>query len=134
MFQSQLARPQGWPQLHSVRLTSTALVPVLALVIAAQDANRPLVTSSRITVAAFGRMPDGTQIDGYSIRNLRGTSMHVITYGGIITSLRTVDRFGQFDDVVLGFDSLDFYRTDSPYFGAIVGRYANRIARGRFTL
>lgn len=79
-------------------------------------------------------MPDGTQVDGYKIRNARGTSMHVITYGGIITSLRTADRNGQFDDVVLGFDNLEPYLKDPPYFGAIVGRYANRIAKGRFTV
>jgi len=94
----------------------------------------PTMTAPRVSKAPFGRMPDGTQIDGYTVRNTRGTSMHVITYGGIITSLRTPDRRGQFDDVVLGFDSLEPYLKDPPYFGAVVGRYANRIARGRFTL
>ncbi len=79
-------------------------------------------------------MPDGMQVDGYTIRNARGTSMHVIAYGAIITSLRTADRNGRFADVVLGFDDLAAYLKDSPYFGAIVGRYANRIAQGRFTL
>jgi aldose 1-epimerase len=58
----------------------------------------------------------------------------VITYGGIITSLSTRDREGRFDDIVLGFDDLDGYVKDSPYFGAIIGRYENRIAKGRFTL
>jgi aldose 1-epimerase len=57
-----------------------------------------------------------------------------MTYGGIITSLRVADRSGRVDDIVLGFDSLSGYLKDSPYFGAIVGRYANRIAKGRFTL
>ena len=79
-------------------------------------------------------MPDGTQVTGYTIRNARGASMHVITYGAIITSLRTADRNGRIDDIVLGFDDLEGYLKDSPYFGAIVGRYANRIAKGRFTL
>ena len=60
--------------------------------------------------------------------------MHVTTYGGIITSLRTADRTGKFSDIVLGYDSLEGYLRDSPYFGAIVGRYANRVGRGRFTL
>ena len=58
----------------------------------------------------------------------------MITYGGIITALRTPDRSGHFDDVVLGYDSLAGYLGGSPYFGAIVGRYANRIAKGEFTL
>jgi aldose 1-epimerase len=111
-----------------MRLVTAVMLPILAVDIAVQE------TSSRITRAPFGRMPDGTQVDGYTIRNARGTSMHVITYGGIITSLRTADRNGQFDDVVLGFDSLDPYLTNSPYFGAIIGRYANRIAKGRLSV
>jgi galactose mutarotase-like enzyme/glycogen debranching enzyme len=96
--------------------------------------DRTTMTGPRVSRAPFGRMPDGTQVDGYTVRNTRGTSMHVITYGAIITSLRTADRNGRFDDIVLGFDSLDGYLKDPPYFGAIVGRYANRIAKGRFTL
>ena len=88
----------------------------------------------RVTRAPFGRLPDGTQVDGYTIRNARGTSLHVITYGAIITSLSTRDARGHFDDIVLGFDSLAGYLKDSPYFGAIIGRYENRIAKGRFTL
>ena len=91
-------------------------------------------TAPRVTKAPFGRLPDGTNVDGYAIHNSRGTTLHVITYGGIITSLRTADRAGALDDIVLGFDSLAGYLKDSPYFGAIVGRYANRIAKGRFTL
>jgi aldose 1-epimerase len=70
----------------------------------------------------------------YTIRNSSGVEARILTYGGIIASLRTPDRNGVFDDIVLGFDSLSSYVHDSPYFGAIVGRYANRIANGRFTL
>jgi aldose 1-epimerase len=92
------------------------------------------MTSPRVTKSLYGHLPDGTPVDGYTIRNDRGTTMHVITYGGIITSLRVADRTGKFDDIVLGYDSLAGYLKDSPYFGAIVGRYANRIAKGRFTL
>ena len=92
------------------------------------------MTEPRVTKDSFGRLPDGTPVDGYTIRNSRGVTMHVITYGGIITSLRVPDRAGHFDDIVLGFDSLSGYLKDSPYFGAIVGRYANRIAKGKFTV
>ncbi len=92
------------------------------------------MTKPSVTRAPFGRMPDGTEVDGYTVRNSRGMSLHVMTYGGIITSLRTPDRQGHLDDIVLGFDNLSGYLNDPPYFGAIVGRYANRIARGRFTL
>ena len=84
--------------------------------------------------AAFGMLPNGEAVDVITIGNTRGTEVRVATYGGIILSLRALDRDGQLDDVVLGYDDLDGYLRDSPYFGAIVGRYGNRIARGRFTL
>jgi len=92
------------------------------------------MTPPHVTKAPWGKLPDGTTVDGYTITNDRGTEMHVITYGGIITSLKTRDRAGKVDDIVLGYDSLAGYLKDSPYFGALVGRYANRIAKGRFTL
>jgi aldose 1-epimerase len=111
-----------------------AILLLLAVTACAQDSKRQAMTAPRVSRAAFGRMPDSVQVDGYTIRNARGTSLHVITYGAIITALRTADRHGRFDDVVLGFDDLGGYLKDTPYFGAIVGRYANRIALGRFTL
>jgi aldose 1-epimerase len=87
-----------------------------------------------ITKSAFGTLADGTPVDLFTLRNSSGIEARVMTYGGIIVSLRTPDRSGTLGDVVLGFDSLASYVHDSPYFGAIVGRYANRIAKGRFTL
>lgn len=95
---------------------------------------RGQTSSSRVSRAPFGRLPDRTQVDGYRIHNARGTSMQVITYGAIITSLRTRDAQGRYDDIVLGFDDLEGYVEESPYFGAVVGRFANRIAKGRFVL
>jgi aldose 1-epimerase len=82
----------------------------------------------------FGATRDGQPVDAFNFANVRGLAIRVITYGGIIVSLRTPDRAGRLGDIVLGFDTLDGYLSDSPYFGAIVGRYANRIAAGRFTL
>lgn len=82
----------------------------------------------------FATMPDGTAIDVFTLTNARGLELRAITYGGIITSLRTPDRNGQLADIVLGFDTLEGYLSDPPYFGAIIGRYGNRIAKGRFTL
>lgn len=95
---------------------------------------RAMPAQPRVARAPFGRLPDGALVEGYTIRNAPGTTMHVITWGGIIRSLRTRDRQGEIDDIVLGYDSLAGYLRDSPYFGAIVGRYANRIAGGRFEL
>lgn len=70
----------------------------------------------------------------FTLRNRHGIEVQLITYGGIITSIKTPDRGGRFSDIVLGYDDLGGYLKDSPYFGSIVGRYANRIARGEFTL
>ena len=87
-----------------------------------------------VTRAPFGRTPDGQDIEVFTLRNANGIEVKAITYGGIITSLKTPDRNGAMADIVLGFDSLDGYLGDHPYFGAIIGRYGNRIANGRFTL
>ena len=87
-----------------------------------------------VTRAPFGRLPDGRAVELFTLTNAHGVEVRAMTYGGTITVIRTPDRNGQLDDIVLGFDSLAGYLGDSPYFGAIVGRYANRIARGQFTL
>jgi aldose 1-epimerase len=87
-----------------------------------------------ITAAPFGILADGRAVEIYTLRNRRGMDARIMTYGGVVISLRTPDRQGQFADVVLGFDSLDEYLKDSPYFGALIGRYGNRIARGHFSL
>jgi aldose 1-epimerase len=87
-----------------------------------------------ITKADFGKMPDGTPIEIYTLRNAKGMEATIMTYGGIVTSLKVPDKNGQFDDVVLGYDNLDGYLTNSPFFGALIGRYGNRIAKGKFTL
>jgi len=84
--------------------------------------------------APFGTAPDGTPVEVFTLTNKNGVETRILSYGGIIQSLKTPDRSGNVDDVVLGFDDLAGYVKSSPYFGAIVGRYGNRIARGRFTL
>ena len=84
--------------------------------------------------APFGNTPDGHDIEVFTLKNTSGIEVKAITYGGIITSLKTPDRSGAMADIVLGFDALDRYLADHPYFGAIIGRYGNRIARGRFML
>ena len=89
---------------------------------------------ARVTRTTFGTMPDRTVVDAYTLTNARGMEITAITYGGIITSLRVPDREGRMGDVVLGYDSLAGYLKASPYFGAIVGRYGNRIGRAQFTL
>jgi aldose 1-epimerase len=87
-----------------------------------------------ITKGLFGTMPDGTKIDVYTLRNSRGMEVKILTYGGILQSIQVPDRRGKPANVTLGFDNLTDYVERNPYFGGITGRYANRIAKGRFTL
>jgi aldose 1-epimerase len=87
-----------------------------------------------VTKAEFGKTPDGKQVDLYTLTNAHGMKAKIITYGGIITELDAPDRDGKMGDVVLGFDNLQSYLAGSPYFGALIGRVANRIAKGRFKL
>ena len=84
--------------------------------------------------APFGKMPDGQAVEVFTLRNANGVELKAIGYGGIITSLKVPDRTGKLDDIVLGFDSLEPYLKDHPFFGAIIGRYGNRIGKGQFTL
>lgn len=77
---------------------------------------------------------NGQPVEQITIVNKNGIELRAITYGGIITSLKTPDRDGKSGDIVLGFDSIDGYLGDHPFFGAIIGRYGNRIAKGRFTI
>ena len=92
------------------------------------------VSSATLVRAPFGVLPSGDSVHVYTLTNANGIEARILDYGGIVVSLRTPDRAGTFADIVLGFDSLSDYVKDSPYFGALVGRFANRIARGRFTL
>lgn len=87
-----------------------------------------------INRAPFGTTPDGSQVEAFTLTNANGIELKAISYGAIIVSLRVPDRTGRMDDIVLGYDSLQGYLRVSPYFGAIVGRYGNRIGSGRFTL
>lgn len=83
---------------------------------------------------SFGTAPDGHAVEALTLTNARGTTARLLTYGGVLQSLRVRDRHGAIDDVTLGYDTLDGYLADRAYFGALIGRYGNRIARGRFTL
>jgi aldose 1-epimerase len=87
-----------------------------------------------ITRAPFGTTPTGDAVDAFTLANAHGLELRAVTYGGTIVSLSVPDRDGQVADVVLGHDSLEDYFSDSSYFGAIVGRFANRIAGARFTV
>jgi aldose 1-epimerase len=87
-----------------------------------------------VTVESFGKTPEGQQVRLYTLTNAHGLKARVMTYGAIVVSLEVPDKSGKMGDIVLGYDNLDSYVKNSPYFGAIVGRYGNRIGKGRFTL
>jgi aldose 1-epimerase len=94
-----------------------------------------LPAGTGVTRAAFGTMPDGTSIEVFTLANARGIEVRAIEFGAIIVSLTAPDRSGRSADVVLGYDTLaDYVSKNTPYLGGVVGRYANRIAKGRFTL
>ena len=88
----------------------------------------------RITSESFGKAPDGSPVELFTLTNINGISAQITNYGGIITTLNVPDKNGDFDDVVLGYYTLEEYLKKSPHFGCLVGRFGNRIANGKFTL
>jgi aldose 1-epimerase len=111
-----------------LRLLSTALVGLMFLaVFRAQGA-------AGLKKSAFGKTKDGQPVDLYTLTNAAGMEVAITNYGGVVVSIKTPDRNGKFADVVLGFDNFDGYLNNTPFFGALVGRYGNRIAKARFTL
>ena len=131
-----------------VPIRRIVVVPLLAVALAAsggpagstaaETAPETVMTSSgvaTITAEEFGVTPAGEAVQRYTLTNTRGSRMRVLTYGGVIQTLEVPDRDGRLDNVVLGFDSLDGYVSASDaFFGAIIGRFANRIANGQFEL
>jgi aldose 1-epimerase len=82
----------------------------------------------------FGTLPDGQQVELYTLQNAQGMKVSIMTYGAAITTWTAPDSKGKYEDIILGCDSLSGYLKGVPYFGAIVGRYGNRIAKGKFNL
>ena len=111
-----------------LRLLCTALLGLMFLaVFRAQGA-------VGLKKAAFGKTKDGQAADIYTLTNAGGMEVAITNYGGVVVSVKVPDRNGKFADVVLGFDNFDGYLNNTPFFGALVGRYGNRIAKARFTL
>src|SRR5690348_285566 len=109
---------------------------LLALIISAVVLSVPAASQQqpKVSKAAFGTTKDGQAVDIYTITNSHGVEMKATNFGGEIVSLRVPDKAGKFADIVLGFDDLAGYEENKPYFGALVGRYGNRIANGEFTI
>lgn len=112
---------------QAVGLTALLLGPMVL-------AGAASAASLAISVRPFGAMPDGQAVSIYRLENKNGIEVNIITYGGAIQSIMVPDRNGRLADVALGFDNLEGYLKSDAYFGALIGRYANRIAKGNFTL
>jgi len=107
---------------------------ILGLLACSTGTPRSPAQEAHLTREPFGTTPTGEAVELLTLTNAHGLELRVMTFGGIIVSLKVPDRTGTLGDVVLGYDSLAGYLRSSPYFGAIVGRYGNRIAKGRFVL
>lgn len=112
----------------------TGISAALAAVVGCTTNSPNRAVGGTITRESWGKLPDGSKVDLYTLRNENGLEARISNYGGIVTSLKVPDRNGKLDDVVLGYDNLAGYLKESPYFGCLVGRYGNRIARGMFSL
>ncbi|MDD1966460.1 galactose mutarotase [Pseudomonas putida] len=110
------------------------LIPAIGLTLLAAALQANGATGLTSEHAAFGKMPDGTTVEKYTLRNSLGMQATVITYGGTLQSLLVPDKNGKTEDVVLGFDDLDGYLKGTSYFGATIGRFGNRLADGKFSL
>ncbi len=93
-----------------------------------------MVEQLPVTQQSFGQLRDGRPARLFTLTNARGLQVSISDFGGVITQIMTPDKHGKFADIVLGFDSVEPYETVSPYFGALIGRFGNRIAKGRFSL
>jgi aldose 1-epimerase len=97
-------------------------------------AQAPRKGKSEVNQQPWGTMPDGTPVTLYTLRNSHGMEVRITNYGGAVVSVMAPDRAGKFADVVLGMDSVDGYRHQSAFLGALIGRYGNRIGHAKFTL
>ena len=116
-----------------MKLIAATLLGITATYFTGCSTLSPNLKSS-ITQAPFGRTADGHPVEIYTLRNSQGAEARIMTYGGIVQSLSVPDKSGKLADVVLGYDQLQGYVDKNPYFGALIGRYGNRIAGGKFTL
>lgn len=108
---------------------------LVALVCAGSaEAGEPATSSAGITESVFGKSKSGEEVALYTLQNAKGMQVAVSAWGATVVSIKVPDRSGNMGDVVLGFDSLDGYLNTNPFFGASIGRYGNRIGKGKFTL
>lgn len=111
-----------------IRLLTMSII-MLSVWVGCKPMRKPSISKKE-----FGKLSDGKKVDLYTLVNQNGMRIKITNYGGIVVSLEVPDRNGKWADVVLGYDRLEDYLKNNPYFGCIIGRYGNRIAKGKFTL
>jgi len=122
--------------MKGITLLSLGIAAIFATAITScnnQTSNNTMEVKKGITKAAFGNA-DGKEVFLYTLTNAKGTQVKISTYGGVVTSWVSADKNDKKSSIVLGFDSLSGYLAKPPYFGAIIGRYGNRIAKGKFKI
>ncbi len=121
-----------------IRTRSVTSCAALAALLLSQSScmtdKKPDAGKANVTRAPFGALPSGDSVHVFTLTNAQGVELRAMDYGGIVLSIKTPDRTGALGDIVLGYDDVTGYVKATPYFGALVGRYANRIAKGKFTL
>ncbi|HUU92568.1 MAG TPA: aldose epimerase family protein [Phycisphaerae bacterium] len=118
----------------SMLLRIANVATALAMLVAATAVAEGAAASPSVVKSAFGRMPDGTAVDRYTLTNSHGLQAEVMTYGATLTAVKVPDRQGRLANVTLYLDTFEDYLRGHPLFGSVVGRYANRIAGAAFTL
>jgi aldose 1-epimerase len=123
-----MQRNYQWLKIISISLGAAALV------VGCCDLSKTKVQNGQISRQSFGQTKDGTPVNLFTLRNNKGAEVGICNYGGLVIFMKVPDRNGHFGDVVLGYDNVADYINATPYFGAMIGRYGNRIAKGKFTL
>src|SRR3954454_10657429 len=118
--------------MNDTRWSTCALLGIVTLACLTQACAKK--EESDVKQQAYGKMPDGAAVELYTLTNTNGMQAGIITYGGAVTLLTAPDRSGKFSDIVLGMDDLPGYMKQTNYFGALIGRYGNRIGHHQFTL
>ncbi|MGI8991748.1 MAG: aldose epimerase family protein [Bryobacteraceae bacterium] len=115
------------------KLSLSVIIPAILTISCAGNRNAEPNPKTGNKVS-WGKTPAGEEVDLYTLTNSKGAEARISTYGGVLVSLKVPDRSGAMGDIVLGFDNFDGYLIPPPYFGALIGRYGNRIANAQFTL
>ena len=124
----------AWMALSLSLLSSCSSAPEKKAAQPKTAAPKPIEPLARVSKQNWGKGSLGQPIDVYTLRNAQGTEVGITNFGAAIVSIKTKDRTGKSGEITLGFDNLEGYMGTQPYFGAVVGRYANRIAKGKFEL